>query len=141
MSLHVCMCVCVCIKEAVRKLTCHLITEISWTDSSADEWLRINRLLFSLNSCLSTSLIKTRGRGEKIKPANENRFQLISFSLEDENVTQQLHSPARRGSCSTTHVHIRAEALGYGSIVFVNLTLVYSLSIKSSRAEYIAAAD
>lgn len=57
--IHVRVCVHTRIKEGDRKLTCRLIAEISWTDSSADEWLRINRLLFSLNSCLSTSLIKT----------------------------------------------------------------------------------
>ena len=113
--LHVYTRVCVRVyKEAVRKLTCHLITEISWTDSGADEWLRINRLLFSLNSCLSTSLIKTRGRGEKIKPANENRFQLISFSLEDE---PERHAAValphqQRELFNNTCCYVRAEASG-----------------------------
>lgn len=59
---HACVCVCArVLKRESENSLGHLITEISWTDRlRADEWLRINRLLFSLNSCLSTSLIKTR---------------------------------------------------------------------------------
>lgn len=114
--------VCTCVKEGVRKLTCHVITEISWTDSSADEWLRINRLLFSLNSCLSTSLIKTRRCGEKIKPANGNRFPLISFSLEDESAVETVTLPGQKRALFINTCEQRP--LGYGSVVFVNLTLV-----------------
>lgn len=47
---------------------------MSWTGSFADERLTVNRLLFSLNSCLSTSLIKTRGWQRKIKAANETNI-------------------------------------------------------------------
>lgn len=135
------VCVCMCVKEGVRKLTCHLITEISRTDSGADEWLGINRLLFPLNSCLSTSLIKTRRRERKSNQPMKTDFSSSPSALKMRALAQQLRFPARRGSCSTTHVYIRAEALGCGSVVFVNLTLVNSLSIKSRRAEYIAAAD
>lgn len=67
-------------KKGVRKLSHHLITEISKIDRGADEWLKINTVLFSLNSCLSTSLIKTQRRGRKIKPANGSVIQIVSFS-------------------------------------------------------------
>lgn len=105
---YICVCAyvrtCTCVRKGVRKLTCPVITEISWTDSSADEWLPINRLLFSLNSCLSTSLIKNRRCGEKIKPANGNRFQLISPSALKMSAPWRLwRFPARRGSSSSTH--------------------------------------
>lgn len=120
--LSVCACGCVHMCKRGRKLTCHVITEISWTDSSADEWLRINRLLFSLNSCLSTSLIKTRRCGEKIKPANGNRFPLISFSLEDESAVETVTLPGQKRELFINTCEQRP--LGYGSVVFVNLTLV-----------------
>ena len=51
--------------------------------SRTDESRGINRLLSRLNSCLSTSLIKSGTEREKIKPANNSRFpQLVSIGLE-----------------------------------------------------------
>lgn len=143
----ICICVlythtCVCAWKWVRKLTCHLITEISWTDSVADEWLTINRLLFSLNSCLSTSLIKTRRRERKSNQPMKTDFSSSPSALKMRAVQRGSYTPPPEEGAVQQHMSIlRAGAVGYGSVVFVNLTLVYSLSIRSSRAEYIAAAD
>lgn len=99
-NLYLCPCmrVCECIKEGVRKLTCHLITEISWTDSGADEWLRINRLLFSLNSCLSTSLIKTRRRERKSNQPMKTAFSSSPSALKTRALCSSYTPPPEEGA-------------------------------------------
>lgn len=106
---YTCLHVCACVREGGRKLTCRLITEISWTDSGADEWLAINRLLFSLNSCLSTSLIKSRRQERKSNQPMKTDFSSSPSALEMGPLTSSYTIPTRRGSSSTTHVYMLYE--------------------------------
>lgn len=98
-------------------LSRHLITEMSWADSCADERLPINRLLLSLNSCLSSSLIRARGWQRKIKAANESNIsaRLLQAPRRRRAALQPL---ATRGRYSTTHVHVCGDVLEF----FVGLT-------------------
>lgn len=60
-------------------------------ESQPDERLTVNRLLFSLNSCLSTSLIKTRGRLRKNQTSQWNHIS--SHLLQPERDRQFPPSP------------------------------------------------
>lgn len=93
--------VCACVWKS------HAMSSLKWVGQTA-VLMRASqsiRYCSSLNSCLSTPLIKSWRRGEKIKAANGKWFQLICFGLEDRSRTaEQLHLSGRRGSCSTAHV-------------------------------------
>lgn len=101
-----------------------------WTVSRSDEQLTVNRLLLSLNSCLSTSLIKTRGRlRKKIKPANETTFHPIPFNMEEK--IRSSPRPQKGAIFNNTSVH--SHERGH-HCVFVHLTSIHGLSIKSTSA-------
>ena len=118
-STRTCILSCTCM-WGLGGVSRHLITEMSWTDSRAGERLTINRLLFSLNSCLSTSLIKTRGWQRKIKAANETN---ISARLLQQR-RAAVQPLAKGGRYATTHGHVCGRHSLYS-------TSVYSLSIKT----------
>jgi len=94
----VCVCVCPCVKEAGQKTHSAVsLVELVGQTAVLMSGSRSIRQLFSLNSCLSTSLIKTRGRGEEIKPANENAPRLIPPAASGDGESRAagtLHPPA-----------------------------------------------
>lgn len=105
-------------KDGLRKLACPLITEISWIDSGANERLKINRLLFSLNSCLSTSLIKTQRWGGKIKAADRQGFQLVSLAVQTALSHSNYTSTPEEGAVPQ---HMCVRPVGHGCVVLVRL--------------------